>query len=130
MAETGEVRESAEKMAFPEWWAVPKSSKVVGYRVPVEPDNVSRGPTGNTSTIVLPEELAGRVIAWSATMSVRRGVDWVPIETTGSALDTIDVEESGGRSQKLRVRWRVNPDVAFTELEQDGLACSLLLVVR
>ncbi|MFH0916158.1 MAG: hypothetical protein V1912_06880 [bacterium] len=130
MAEMKEALESAEKAKLPDWWAVPKSSKVVGYRIPIDAHNVARASSGNTSTIVLPEELVGKVVAWSATMSIRRGVDWVPIETLGSHLDTIGAEESGGRSQELRVLWRANPDVADTEPEKDGLACSLLLAVR
>lgn len=121
-----QVRESA-KARLSDWWAVPKSSRVVGYRVPIDPHNVTRGASGNTSTIVLPDDLVGKVVSWSATMSIRRGADWVPIETLGSHLDTIG---EGGRSQQLRVRWRVNPDVAGGEPESGGLACSLLLAVR
>ena len=121
-----QLRESA-KGRLSDWWAVPKSSNIVGYRVPIDAHNVTRSASGNTSTIVLPTELVGKVVAWSATMSVRRGADWVPIETLGSHLDTIGEE---GRSQELRVRWRVNPDVAGSETEKEGLACSLLLAVR
>jgi hypothetical protein len=125
-----EVRESAEKGRLPDWWAVPKSSKVVGYRVPIDPHNVTRAAAGNTSTIGLPEELVGKVVAWSATMSVRRGIDWVPVETLGGQLDAIREEASGERSQELRVRWRPNPDANHTEPEKDGLACLLMLAVR
>lgn len=124
------VQESAEKVRLADWWTVPRSAKVVGYRVPVDARNVVRSASGNTTTIVLPEELVGKVVAWSATMSIRRGADWVPIETLGSHLDTIGTGESGGRSQELRVLWRPNPDMAEAELGKDGLACSLLVAVR
>jgi hypothetical protein len=121
-----QLRESG-KPRFSDWWAVPKSSKIVGYRVPIDAHNVTRSASGNTSTIVLPTELVGRVVAWSATMSIRRGADWVPIETLGSHLDTIGEDD---RSQELRVLWRVNPDAAGDEPEKEGLACSLMLAVR
>jgi hypothetical protein len=127
MTATKGAREPAAKLA--DWWTVPKTSKVVGYRVPVDPHHVSKDPAGYTATIVLPDELVGKVVAWSATMSIRRGADWVPIETLGSHLDTIQTEP-GGRSQQLRVRWRPNPDAAPTDPEKDGLACALLLAVR
>lgn len=127
MTATKGVREPAGKLA--DWWTVPKSSNVVGYRVPVDPHTVSQDTGGYTATIALPEELVGKVVAWSATMSIRRGADWVPIETLGSHLDTIDAAP-GGRSQELRVRWRPNPDAAPADPEKDGLACSLLLAVR
>jgi hypothetical protein len=130
MAAMQEVRKPAERAKLAEWWAVPRSSKVVGYRVPIDAHNVSRAPSGNTSTIVLPEELVGKVVAWSATMSIRRGVNSVPIETLGSHLDTIEAEGSGSRSQELRVRWRANPDGADAEPEKEGLVCSLLLAIR
>jgi hypothetical protein len=130
MASPEKVRELGEKVRLADWWAVPKSSKVVGYRVPVDAHNVTKSASGNTTTIVLPEELVGKVVAWSATMSFRRGADWVPIETVGSHLGTIGTGESGERSQELRVRWRPNPDVADTEPEKEGLACSLMLAVR
>ena len=129
MAQIGRVEPSADKAKLQDWWTVPKSTSVVGYRVPIDAHNVSRASDGNTSTVVLPEELVGRVVAWSATMSIRRGVDWVPVETLGSHLGSI-VEESGSRSQQLRVRWRPNSDVSETEPEKDGLVCSLMLAIR
>jgi hypothetical protein len=129
MARIGKVEDSTEKTKLEDWWTVPKSTNLVGYRVPVDAHDVSRASAGNTSTIVLPEDLVGRVVAWSATISTRRGVEWVPIETLGSHLGPV-AEESGIRSQQLRVRWRGNPDVSDIQPEKDGLVCSLLLAVR
>jgi hypothetical protein len=130
MAETREVRKPVERARLQDWWSVPKSSEVVGYRVPIDVHNVSKGATANTSTISLPEDLVGKVVAWSATMSTRRDADSVAIETLGSHLGSIESAGAEDRSQALEVRWRVNPDVAGIDTEKDGLVCSLLLAIR
>jgi hypothetical protein len=128
MIEVTEARSAAGRTGLEEWWAVPRSTRVVGFRVPIHA--AGEDEAGCTGAIDLPEELVGKVLAWSASVAVRRGGDRVPIESLGSQLGSIEVDPSGRRTQRLLVRWRTDPGSAGTETEREGLVCSLLLALR